>query len=153
MSPRQELLAVARASPETMVDCVLALEEQLGQSQQDQVRRLGARIAELEARLAQNSSNSGRPPSNAYDVLAPVESAIIRGIIQADAVHVDESGLLSRRLPALAARRLHSGTDPLRGAWESWHRAVTHSLPRIGRRSPQTPRRPPPWSQHSCPRY
>jgi transposase len=30
---------------------------------------------------------------SAYDELAPVESAIIRGIIQADVVHVDESGL------------------------------------------------------------
>ena len=49
MTRREELLALARANPEALVDYVLALEEQ---------------IRRLEARLAQNSSNSGRPPSS-----------------------------------------------------------------------------------------
>lgn len=56
MSRREQLLALARANPEAIVDYVLELEERL--------RRLEARVAELEARLAQNSSNSGRPPSS-----------------------------------------------------------------------------------------
>jgi transposase len=56
MTRREELLELARANPEALVDYVLALEER--------VRRLEARVAELEARLAQNSSNSGRPPSS-----------------------------------------------------------------------------------------
>ena len=63
MSRREELLAVARANPEAIVDYGLALEEQVRQLQ-DQVRRLEARVAELEARLAQDSSNSSRPPSS-----------------------------------------------------------------------------------------
>jgi transposase len=62
MTRRDQLLAVARANPEAIVDYVLELEEQVRQLK-DQVRRLEARVTELEARLAQNSSNSGRPPS------------------------------------------------------------------------------------------
>ena len=56
MTRREQLLALARANPEAIVDYVLELEERL--------RRLEARVAELEARLAQNSGNSGRPPSS-----------------------------------------------------------------------------------------
>jgi transposase len=56
MTRRDQLLALARANPEGIVDYVLALEEQ--------IRRLEVRVTELEARLAQNSSNSGRPPSS-----------------------------------------------------------------------------------------
>jgi len=56
MTRRDQLLAMARANPEALVDYVLALEEQ--------VRRLEVRVTELEARLAQNSTNSGRPPSS-----------------------------------------------------------------------------------------
>lgn len=56
MTRREELLALARANPEALVDYVLALEEQ--------IRRLEARVTELEARLAQNSRNSSRPPSS-----------------------------------------------------------------------------------------
>lgn len=56
MTRREELLALARANPEAIVDYVLALEEQ--------IRRLEARVTELEARLAQNSRNSSRPPSS-----------------------------------------------------------------------------------------
>ena len=56
MTRREELLALARANPEALVDYVLALEEQ--------IRRLEARFTELEARLAQNSRNSSRPPSS-----------------------------------------------------------------------------------------
>jgi transposase len=63
MNRREHLLAVARANPEEIVDAVLKLEEQDRQSK-DEVRRLEARVAELQARLAQNSSNSGRPPSS-----------------------------------------------------------------------------------------
>ena len=53
---REQLLALARTAPEALVDLVLAMQEQ--------VRVLTSKVAELEARLAQNSSNSHRPPGS-----------------------------------------------------------------------------------------
>jgi transposase len=53
---REELLAIARVNPEALVDIILAL--------QDQLEKLEQRVRELEARLNQNSSNSGKPPSS-----------------------------------------------------------------------------------------
>lgn len=63
MTRREELLVLARANPEALVDYVLALEEQVCQLEAT-VRRLEARIVELEGQLAQNSRNSGKPPSS-----------------------------------------------------------------------------------------
>ena len=53
---REELLPLARTQPEVLVKIILALQEQLAQLEQ--------RVKELEAQLARNSSNSGRPPSS-----------------------------------------------------------------------------------------
>jgi transposase len=53
---REELLPLARSHPEVLVDIILALQERLVQLEQ--------RVQELEARLARNSSNSGKPPSS-----------------------------------------------------------------------------------------
>jgi len=53
---REELLPLARANPEAMVDLFLALQARLVQLEQ--------RVKELEAQLARNSSNSGQPPSS-----------------------------------------------------------------------------------------
>lgn len=53
---REELLPLARSHPEALVDIILALQERLVQ--------LEARVKDLEAQLARNSSNSGKPPSS-----------------------------------------------------------------------------------------
>ncbi len=53
---REELLSVARSQPEVLVDIILAVQERLAQ--------LEERVKELEAQLARNSSNSGKPPSS-----------------------------------------------------------------------------------------
>jgi transposase-like protein len=53
---REELLPLARSHPEVLVDIILALQERLVQLEQ--------RVQELEAQLARNSSNSGKPPSS-----------------------------------------------------------------------------------------
>jgi transposase len=53
---REELLPLARTNPEALVDIILALQEQLV--------RLEKRVQDLEAQLARNSSNSGRPPAS-----------------------------------------------------------------------------------------
>jgi transposase len=53
---REELLPLARAHPEVLVDMFLALQERLAQLEQ--------RVKELEAQLARNSSNSAKPPSS-----------------------------------------------------------------------------------------
>lgn len=56
MLTREELLVLAKTNPEVLVDLVLALQEQ--------VQHLSQRVAELEARLNQNSRNSSNPPSS-----------------------------------------------------------------------------------------
>ena len=53
---REELLPLARSHPEVLVDIILALQERLVQLEQ--------RVQELEAQVARNSSNSGKPPSS-----------------------------------------------------------------------------------------
>jgi transposase len=53
---REELLPLARSQPEVLVEMFLALQERLAQLEQ--------RVQELEAQLARNSSNSGKPPSS-----------------------------------------------------------------------------------------
>jgi len=53
---REELLPLARRDPEAMVELFLVLQERLVQLEQ--------RVQELEAQLARNSSNSGKPPSS-----------------------------------------------------------------------------------------
>ena len=63
MTRREELLVLARANPEALVDYVLALEERVRQLEAT-VQRLETRIQELEGRLAQNSRNSGKPPGS-----------------------------------------------------------------------------------------
>src|SRR5437870_12652692 len=51
---REELLPLARSHPEALVDIILALQERLTQLEQGGQK--------LEAQLARNSSNSGKPP-------------------------------------------------------------------------------------------
>ena len=63
MTRREELLVLARANPEALVDYVLALEERVRQLEAT-VQRLEARIQDLEGQLAKNSRNSGKPPSS-----------------------------------------------------------------------------------------
>ncbi len=63
MTRREQLLALARTHPETVVDWLLAAEAPV-QPLLEQILQLQARVAELEGRLAQNSSNSSRPPSS-----------------------------------------------------------------------------------------
>jgi len=63
MLSRDEILAIYRAGPEAMV----ALVEKLWATQvtlEQQVQGLAARVAELEARLNQDSHNSHQPPSS-----------------------------------------------------------------------------------------
>ena len=56
MWTREQLLPLARKNPEALIDIILALQEQ--------VQILQKRVAALEARLAQNSDNSSKPPSS-----------------------------------------------------------------------------------------
>lgn len=56
MWTREQLLPLARSNPEALIDIILALQEQ--------VQILQKRIDALEARLAQNSDNSSKPPSS-----------------------------------------------------------------------------------------
>ena len=65
MTRREQLLVSVQADPAGIVDLVLALE---------------ARVAALEARLAQNSSNSGRPPSSDGMGKPPPRSLRFRGL-------------------------------------------------------------------------
>jgi hypothetical protein len=63
MTRREELLALARAQPEALVDYVLGLEGQVRQLEAT-VARLEARIRDLEGQLARHSGNSSQPPSS-----------------------------------------------------------------------------------------
>lgn len=56
MFTRDELRLLARSQPEALVEMILVLQERLAQLEQ--------RVKELAARLAQNSQNSGKPPSS-----------------------------------------------------------------------------------------
>lgn len=56
MLTREDLLVLIKTNPEQVVDLVLALQEQ--------VHDLSRRVAELEARLNQNSQNSNQPPAS-----------------------------------------------------------------------------------------
>ena len=56
MWTREQLLPIARSNPEALVDIILILQEQ--------VQILQKRVDALEARLAQNSGNSSKPPSS-----------------------------------------------------------------------------------------
>jgi transposase len=56
MWTREQLLPLARANPEALIDIILALQEQ--------VQALQKRVEDLESRLAQNSNNSHKPPSS-----------------------------------------------------------------------------------------
>ena len=63
MWTREQLLSLAKSRPEALVDIILALQEQVGMLQQE-VRLLRQKVQSLEARLAQNSQNSSKPPSS-----------------------------------------------------------------------------------------
>lgn len=53
---REQLLELVKAAPETVVDLILALQEQ--------VRALTQEVQQLKERLAQNSTNSNKPPGS-----------------------------------------------------------------------------------------
>jgi transposase len=53
---REELLPIAHSDPEKLIDIILIL--------QDRLEELEKRVEQLEAQLAQNSRNSGKPPSS-----------------------------------------------------------------------------------------
>jgi len=63
MTRREELLVLARANPEALVEYVLGLEARVRQLEAT-VQRLTARIQDLEGQLAKNSRNSGKPPGS-----------------------------------------------------------------------------------------
>ena len=60
---REEILAVYAAGPEAVVGLVEALLAQIAR-QDEQIAALAARVAVLEARLAKDSHNSGKPPAS-----------------------------------------------------------------------------------------
>lgn len=57
---REELIALARVQPETVVDLLLAVIA----AHEKRIRDLETRLQELESRLAKNSHNSSKPPSS-----------------------------------------------------------------------------------------
>lgn len=63
MWTREQLLPLARSNPEALVDIILALQEQV-QALTLANQALQKRVEALEARLAQNSGNSSKPPSS-----------------------------------------------------------------------------------------
>lgn len=75
---REQLLQLPK---EQLVDILLQL-QQHNQQLQEQVQHLGARIADLEARLGTNSSNSSKPPSS--EVLIKPETPKSQGNTQTD---------------------------------------------------------------------
>lgn len=71
MWTREQLLPLARSNPEALVDIILALQEQV-QALMLANQALQKRVEVLEARLAQNSGNSSKPPSSdGYNKPAP----------------------------------------------------------------------------------
>ncbi|MGP8322294.1 MAG: IS66 family transposase [Methanosarcinaceae archaeon] len=56
MFKREELLVIAKTNPETLVDIILILQEQ--------VQMLTERVARLEEQISKNSRNSSKPPSS-----------------------------------------------------------------------------------------
>ena len=56
MFKREELLVIAKTNPETLVDIILILQEQ--------VQILTQRVAKLEEQISKNSRNSSKPPSS-----------------------------------------------------------------------------------------
>lgn len=71
MLTRDELLVIARKNPETLVDLILALQEQNGQLK-ERVWVLEAQVQSLQQQLAKNSGNSSKPPSSdGYQKSAP----------------------------------------------------------------------------------
>jgi len=56
MFKREELLVIAKTNPETLVDIILILQEQ--------VQMLTQRVAMLEEQISKNSRNSSKPPSS-----------------------------------------------------------------------------------------
>jgi transposase len=68
---RDELIVIARKKPETLVDLILALQEQNRQLQ-ERVQVLEAQVQALQQQLAKNSGNSSKPPSSdGYQKPAP----------------------------------------------------------------------------------
>lgn len=63
MLTREQLLSIAHGKPEDLVDIILLLQGQV-QDLQRQVQTLQQQVRTLEARLAQNSQNSSKPPSS-----------------------------------------------------------------------------------------
>ncbi len=71
MLTRDELIVIAREKPETLVDLILALQEQNRQLQ-ERVQVLEAKVQLLQQQLAKNSGNSSKPPSSdGYQKPAP----------------------------------------------------------------------------------
>lgn len=56
MFKREELLVIAKTNPETLVDIIMILQEQ--------VQMLTQRVAKLEEQISKNSRNSSKPPSS-----------------------------------------------------------------------------------------
>ena len=56
MFKREELLVIAKTDPETLVDIIMILQEQ--------VQMLTQRVAKLEEQISKNSRNSSKPPSS-----------------------------------------------------------------------------------------
>jgi transposase len=60
---REDLMRLARSHPDALVDIILGQQKQIS-ALQELVQKLTQHVEALEARLAQNSGNSGKPPSS-----------------------------------------------------------------------------------------